>query len=130
MTDGTGDRTVWYHGSNLELQTLRTGSTVTRWRELAEAFSHKPAMLSIADDGGILHTGTEPGILYEIAEPVSLGREVVPHPRTTMGEGLEWLTTRPLALRRIDCSPGLSRAAADAVMERIREGAPGRKDTP
>ena len=45
---------VWYHGSNARFDVLREGSTVTQWRELAEAFSHKPSMLCTEDDGSIL----------------------------------------------------------------------------
>ena len=31
---------IWYHGSNIQLDVLREGSTITQWKELAEAFSH------------------------------------------------------------------------------------------
>jgi len=30
---------VWYLGSNLNLNILRQGSTITQWKELAEAFA-------------------------------------------------------------------------------------------
>lgn len=33
---------VWYHGSNMLFSELRISSTITQWKELAEAFSHKP----------------------------------------------------------------------------------------
>ncbi len=97
----------WYHGSNLVLDTLRPGSTVTRWKELAEAFSHKPAVLCITKEGRILHTG----------------REVYQHPRTTMEQGLEYLTNLPLRLRRIGDSPGWNASEAEEMMERIRADA-------
>ena len=42
---------IWYHGSNARFDILRAGSTVTQWKELAEAFSHKPSCLSCEDDG-------------------------------------------------------------------------------
>lgn len=32
---------VWYHGSNRLFSELREGSTITQWKELAEAFSHQ-----------------------------------------------------------------------------------------
>ena len=80
---------------------LRAGSTVTRWRPLAEAFSHKPSLLEITDEGSILHNGTAPGFLYALDEAVCVGCDVVPHPRTTMEPGLEFLTTRPLRVRCI-----------------------------
>lgn len=85
----------WYHGSPTKLTTIRKGSTITQKRELARVFSHKPALVSVSDDGQIAHSGTQPGYLYAIAERVEPG-DVVPHPRTTMAVGDEWLTTRPL----------------------------------
>jgi hypothetical protein len=91
---------TWYHGSPLPLTTLRAGSTVTRWRDLARIFSHKPATVSISDQRTIVHNGTVPGYLYEISEPVG-PNDVRQHPRTTMASGDEWLTTRDLALRLI-----------------------------
>ena len=33
---------IWYHGSNQIFTELREGSTITQWKELAEAFSHQP----------------------------------------------------------------------------------------
>jgi len=92
---------VWYHGSYARFGVLREGSTVTQWRELAEVFSHKPSMLSIEDDGSIWHNGTEKGWLYVIDEPVEIGRDVYPHPRTTMDKNAEWLTRRPLKVRLV-----------------------------
>lgn len=87
----------WYHGSALKLEVLRTGSTITQWRDLARIFSHKPTIVSISDDRQIQHNGTRPGYLYEIAEPVA-PEDVEVHPRTTMGPGDEWLTHRELRL--------------------------------
>ncbi len=95
---------IWYHGSPLELSELRTGSTVTQWRALAEAFSHKPTCLgyeTYGDGGSIIHNGTAPGWLYVVDEPVALDADVYPHPRTTMDENAEFLTRRPLKLRRV-----------------------------
>lgn len=89
----------WYHGSPLKLETLRQGSTVTQWRELAEAFSHKPQLLCIDDGGNILHSGTQPGYLYVIDEEIQIGVDVFQHPRSSMEKGLEFLTARPLRLR-------------------------------
>ena len=92
---------VWYHGSNVLFDVLREGSTITQWRELAEAFSHKPTMLGIENDGSIDHNGKEKGWLYVIDEPVELGLDIYPHPRTTMDENAEWLTRRPLKVKLI-----------------------------
>lgn len=90
---------VWYHGSNLIFDVLEIGSTITQWRELAEAFSHKPTMLCFDDNGIILHNGNEKGYLYVIDEYISLDNDVCCHPRTTMGENAEFLTTRPLRVK-------------------------------
>lgn len=79
---------------------LRPGGTVTQDRHLAEVFSLKPALVSLEDDGTIRHNGTLPGLLYRVAEPVG-ENDVYPHPRTSMGPGKEWLTTRPLQLALI-----------------------------
>ncbi len=93
----------WYHGSPLELTILRVGSTVTQRRDLARVFSHKPAMVCIENDGRLRHTGKLPGYLYEIAEPVG-PEDVVPHPRTTMGPGDEWLIARELRVRLVEAT--------------------------
>jgi hypothetical protein len=91
---------TWYHGSPLKLETIRAGSTITQKRQLARIFSHKPALVSITDDGAIKHSGTQPGYLYVIAEDVGPD-DVVPHPRTTMRPGDEYLTTRELRIELI-----------------------------
>jgi hypothetical protein len=91
---------AWYHGSPLMLTILRRGSTITQNRDLARAFSHKPTILVITDEGRIQHSGTMPGFLYQIDQEIRPG-DVEPHPRTTMDPGLEWLTTRDLSLSLI-----------------------------
>ena len=90
----------WYHGSPLELSLLRAGSTVTQERALACAFSHKPTLLCLEDDGRIRHNGSQPGYLYRLAEEVG-DDDLSPHPRSSMSPGLEWLTRRDLRLERI-----------------------------
>ena len=92
---------VWYHGSNRIFTELREGSTVTQWKELAEAFSHRPTSLGYDDDGVIVHNGTEKGYLYIIDEPVAVGTDLYQHPRTTMDENAEFLTKRPLKVKMI-----------------------------
>jgi len=94
------DVDTWYHGSPLELTVLHVGSTITQKRELARVFSHKPPVVSVDDDGSIKHNGTQPGYLYIIDEAVQPG-DVIPHPRTTMEPGDEWLIERPLRVRLI-----------------------------
>lgn len=92
---------IWYHGSDQVFSELRAGSTVTQWRELAEAFSHKPSALGYDDDGEIRHNGTKKGYLYVIDEPVEVGMDIYQHPRTTMDENAEFLTKRPLKVRMV-----------------------------
>ncbi len=90
----------WYHGSPLELSELALGSTITQWKELAEAFSHKPNCLGYNTIfGNIQHDGTLPGFLYIIDEPVEIGTDIYSHPCSSMDDGVEWLTTRPLKLK-------------------------------
>ena len=92
---------IWYHGSDRIFSELRTGSTITQWRALAEAFSHKPSVLGYDDDGTIMHNGTAKGYLYVIDEPVEVGIDIYQHPRTMMDENAEFLTKRPIRVRMI-----------------------------
>lgn len=95
------EKAAWYHGSDKRFDTLLTGSTITQWKALAEAFSHKPTALSYEDDGSIRHNGTAKGFLYIIDEPILIGRDIHPHPNTSMDENAEFLTDRPLRVRLI-----------------------------
>jgi hypothetical protein len=92
---------TWYHGSPLTLSVLRAGSTVTQDRGLARVFSHRPTIVCIEDDGRIRHSGQQPGILYRLVGPLA-DPDLVPHPNSTMADGLEWLTTRDLEVSRIE----------------------------
>ncbi len=78
-------------------------STITQRRDLARVSSHKPTVVCIEDDGRLRHNGKLPGYLYEIAEPVGPD-DVVPHPRTTMGPGDEWLISRELRVRLVEAT--------------------------
>ena len=92
----------WYHGTPLEIEILKEGSTVTQWKELAEAFATKPTMLGYDKIyGEIKHNGSEIGRLYIINEPIRLEDDIYQHPRTTMDKGVEFLTKRPLRLKQI-----------------------------
>ena len=91
---------AWYHGSPHRLTSIRGGSTITQDRDLARAFSHKPTVVSISDDGFIQHNGTVPGFLYRIAEDVQPG-DVYPRPRSSLPWGREWLTRRDLRVSLI-----------------------------
>ena len=92
---------VWYHGSNMLFTELRTGSTITQWKELAEAFSHQPTALSYDDNGVISHNGKEKGYLYVIDEAFDIQNDIYQHPRTTMDENAEFLTKRPLKVKMV-----------------------------
>lgn len=92
---------IWYHGSNVIFSELRKGSTITQWYALAEAFSHKPTILSYDDNGMISHNGVEKGYLYIIDEEIEIGIDIYQHPRTTMDKNAEFLTKRPLAVRLV-----------------------------
>lgn len=92
---------IWYHGSNVIFSELRKGSTITQWCALAEAFSHKPTILSYDDNGIISHNGVAKGYLYIIDEEIEIGIDIYQHPRTTMDKDTEFLTKRPLAVRLV-----------------------------
>jgi hypothetical protein len=100
--------TPWFHGTPLELAILRAGSTITQYHRLAEVFSHKPTIVSAEDDGSIRHNGVAEGYIYLVTEQLQPG-DVIPHPRTTMAPGWEWLTRRDLPLTKlgsVSLSPG------------------------
>lgn len=92
---------VWYHGSDKIFSELNAGSTITQWKELAEAFSHKPTLLSYDNNGRIKHNGNQNGYLYIIDEPIEAGIDVYQHPNTSMDEGVEFLTKRVLKVKLI-----------------------------
>ena len=105
----------WWHGSPEQLTTLRAGSTITRVRPLAEAFSHKPEHVVLNTDSTIEHDGTRLGYLYRIAEEVR-SDDVTEHPHTTMPLTYEFVTKRDLKLElaaQIDASAPLDIPADD-----------------
>ena len=96
-------RRLWFHGSSERLTSLRTGSWVTPFKELAKAFSHKPTCISISDDDfrNVRHDGNIAGYLYVVSEPLSTGdlREL---------EGTDqshWETTRKLKIKYVSDVP-------------------------
>lgn len=89
---------TWYHGSPFELATIREGSTITQNIDLARAFSHKPNFVSLNISNekiNIKHCGKIKGFLYRIEDELS-SNDIYPHPESSMGFGLEWLTKRNL----------------------------------
>ena len=97
----TKPRGIWYHGSNKVFEILEEDSTVTQWRELAEAFSHKPTTLAIDNDNSIFHNGKEYGYLYIVDESIEIDKDIYAHPNTTMGKDLEFLTKRKIKVEMI-----------------------------
>jgi hypothetical protein len=84
------------------MDALREDSTITQWKELALAFSKKPSLVSYDKIlGKIFHNGIEEGHLYIIDEPIIIDVDIYQHPRTTMDQGVEYLTKRPLKLKQI-----------------------------
>lgn len=98
------DDGAWFHGSPLRLERLLVGSSITRSRPIAEAFSHRPTCLGVGETDSpvsVCHNGTDDGTLYVVDESVS-GDDVRIHPKSAFPiRGFEWLTNRPLRLRKI-----------------------------
>ncbi|MHB1000897.1 MAG: GNAT family N-acetyltransferase [Armatimonadota bacterium] len=93
----------WYHGSPCELESIRAGSSITQFIDIARVFSHKPSCVSISHTGDyidIKHTGQNSGFLYRIAEDIYPGDAYI-HPQSTMGANEEWLITRELKVELI-----------------------------
>jgi len=99
---------VWYHGSPLELGVLKAASSITRNRALAEAFAHRPTLLSFGDDGVISHNGTEDGFLYAVDEEVR-PEDIRVHGACREDDPWEWVTTRDLRLRLVEELPAVPR---------------------
>ena len=93
---------VWYHGSDEIFSELKAGSTITQWKALAEAFSHRPTELSYDDNGIIKHNGVKNGYLYIINEPIEVDVDIYQHPNTSMDKGAEFLTKRALKVKLIE----------------------------
>ncbi len=116
---------IWYHGSPLQLTVLRQGSTITPHRHLAEVFSHKPTLVCWNDDGSLQHNGALAGFLYRVAGAVDEG-DVLPHPRSAMPAGAEWLITRDLPLELLWPVPVIAQEVlTEQQVERLRAGVKG-----
>lgn len=90
----------WYHGSDRKLTTLRAGSSITKAKSVAKAFSHQPSLVSWSNVNRIRHDGVAPGYLYLVAEDVGPD-DVRPHPHPVNVDRWEWLTERELGLELI-----------------------------
>ena len=97
------DDGAWYHGSPEVLAVLATGSAITRCRVAAEAFAHKPTCVGAEEKATLVkvcHNGTRDGFLYLVEEVAQA--DVRPHPESSFRPGgLEWLTNRPLKVRKV-----------------------------
>ena len=91
---------TWYHGSQQPLSRLRSGSSITRRRDVAKAFSHRPSLLSMSD-ASLKHDGASPGYLHVVAEEIAPD-DVHPHPHPVNAERWEWLTRRELRLELVE----------------------------
>lgn len=90
----------WFHGSPERLDTLRAGSWVTPFRELAKAFSHRPTRISASDSDftKVRHDGKIAGLLYVVAESLEApDLEELPGTDQT-----HWKTMRVLKVQLIE----------------------------
>ena len=78
---------------------LREGSTITPNRALAEAFSHKPPILSCEADGTLLHNGKKYGYLYCNRRTDRRGARSVPASAHNTGARLGVPDGAPLRVR-------------------------------
>ena len=99
---------TWYHGSQQELTKLRIGSSITQNRNVAKAFSHRPSIVSMSDEGASLsdklrikHNGMTPGYLYVVSDDIGPD-DVYPHPHPANADRWEWLTNRELKLKLVE----------------------------
>lgn len=114
----------WYHGSPEDIAVLREGSWVTQFEQMAKAFSHRPALMSLDDDcENVKHNGQWPGFLYVISEAVS--PDDVTYLRDTAQT--HWQTNRDLRVRLVaelplDDPPQLSEQEIAELRKDIPEG--------
>ena len=92
------NKATWFHGSPFFLKKLRKGSSITQNEKLAQAFSTKPTIVSVSDDGSIRHNGKEKGQVYKIIDTVT-SNDIHQHPATMMNEEWEWITKRDFNLQ-------------------------------
>ncbi|UCD10086.1 MAG: hypothetical protein JSU79_05455 [Dehalococcoidales bacterium] len=81
----------------MNLEKLSKGSSITQIEKLARAFSTKPTIASVSDDGNIRHNGKAKGRVYKIIDTVTPD-DIYKHPATTMDEGWEWITRKDFRL--------------------------------
>ncbi len=117
----------WYHGSPEKLALLREGSWVTQFEQMAKAFAHRPALISLGGDGvNVKHNGQWPGFLYMVSESVSPGDVTYLHDTAQT----HWQTNRELRVRLVaelplDDPPQLSVEEIAELRKDMPEGTSG-----
>lgn len=91
---------LWYHGSQVKMTILKAGSSITKNKELATAFSHRPTQVSVDDFGVVHHDGQTNGYLYVIDEDLN-DKDVKVHESCSSEDPWELITTRELKLKLI-----------------------------
>jgi hypothetical protein len=89
---------TWFHGSPLELEILRKGSSITQIEKLAQVFSSRPSIVSVSDDGKIKHNGKSKGRVYRVINRVTTD-DIYEHPRSSWKKGWEWITKKEFKLK-------------------------------
>ena len=90
----------WFHGSQQRLVSLCAGSSITQQIAIARAFSHRPTVVSLFNDGRVKHDGSLPGYLYVVDAAITPD-DVYPHPHPINASKWEWLTRHDLRLQLI-----------------------------
>lgn len=93
---------AWYHGTQRPLSELRPGSSITPYLAIAQAFSHRPSLVSTGR--AVRHNGASPGYIYLIDESIGPD-DVYPDAHQANAEQWEWRNQRPLRLRLLEFRP-------------------------
>ncbi len=64
---------------------------------MAQAFSCKPGIVSVSDDGKIKHNGKAKGRVYRVTDKVTTD-DIFKHPRSSWKKGWEWITRKEFKL--------------------------------
>ena len=115
----------WYHGSPLQLEVLRAGSSITQMIHLARVFSHKPELMSVNNETSIKHNGTQPGSLYAV-DDVLTPDDIFPLDHPANASQWEWITRHDVRLRLLEetqvrLEDVLSDAEIEALLKKQEE---------
>lgn len=109
-----GGSDLWYHGSPAKLTSLRSGSTITRIKTLARAFSHKPEHVIIEIEQSETSSGrgrvtlTQDGLCGGYLYKVFVNNQeadTMEDPDSVMFPGDEVLTSRELPVELLEEIP-------------------------